>query len=72
MSLSGLGGAPRKPIADRKEVVQLPPLLPHEREREIRLRLVSRPEQRARILLDKLRLVLPNRPKTMTKCSGDM
>jgi len=39
--------------------------------RSIRLRTVSRPEQRLPILLDKLGLPLPNRPKNITKCSGD-
>jgi transposase len=71
MSLSGLGSAPRKLIEDLKEVVQIDLLVPHKRGMEIRLRLVSRPEQRLRILLDKLRLPLPNRPKNITKCSGD-
>jgi transposase len=71
MTLSGLGSAPRKLIEDLKEVVQIDLVVPHKRATEIRLRLVSRPEQRLRILLDKLRLFLPNRPKNIAKCSGD-
>lgn len=71
MSASGLGSAPRKLIEELREVVQIDVLVPHKRGTEIRLRLVSRPEQRLRILLDKLALPLPNRPKNITKCSGD-
>lgn len=67
MSLSGLGSAPRKLIEDLKEVVQIDLVVPHRRGMEIRLRLVSRPEQRPRILPDKLRLPLPNRPKNITE-----
>jgi transposase len=71
MSVSGLGSAPRKLIEEIREVVQLDLVVPHARGADIRLRLVSRPEQRLRILLDKLGLPLPNRPKNITKCSGD-
>jgi len=71
MDASGLGNAPRKLIEELREVVQLDVLMSRIRGRGIRLRLVSRPEQRLRILLDKLGLPLPNRPKNITKCSGD-
>jgi transposase len=71
MSASGLGSAPRKLIEEMREVVQLDLVIPHERGMHIRLRLVSRPEQPLRILLHKLPLPLPNRPKNITKCSGD-
>ena len=71
MDASGLGNAPRKLIEELREVVRLDVLMPQIRGRDIRLRLVSRPEQRLRILLDKLGLPLPNRPKNITKCSGD-
>ena len=54
-----------------EEVVQSDLVLPHKRGRDIRLRLVSRPEHRLRILLHKLGLLLPNRPKNITECSGD-
>jgi transposase len=71
MSTSGLGSAPRKLIEELRDVMQLDLVIPHKRGREIRLRLVSRPEQRLRVLLDKLGLPLPNRPKHIAKCSGD-
>ena len=63
MSASGLGTAPRKLLEEMAEVRSLDIVLPTPAGREIRLRTVSRPEKPLAILLAKLGLPLPNRPK---------
>jgi transposase len=71
MAACGLGTAPRTLIEELREVRQLDVVLPDVHRKEIRLRVVSTPEKRLRILLHKLGLPLPNRPRNITKCSGD-
>ena len=71
MSGCGLGSAPRKLIEELREVRQMDVVLREKRGSEIRLRVVSKPEKRLQILLEKLGLPLPNRPGKITKCSGD-
>lgn len=64
MSGVGLGDAPRKLLEEMAEVHSLDVILPTEG-REIRLRTVTRPERRLAILLQKLDLPLPNKPKSI-------
>jgi transposase len=71
MTACGLGTAPHQLLEELGEVRQLDVVLPDVHGKEIRLRLVSTPEKRLRILLHKLGLPLPNRPRNITKCSGD-
>jgi len=71
MAACGLGTAPRTLIEELHEVRQLDVVLPEVHGKEIRLRLVSRPEKRLKLLLEKLQLPLPNRPRNITKCSAD-
>ena len=62
---SGLGTAPRKLLEEMAEVRSLDVVLPTGDAKEIRLRTVSRPEDHLAILLQKLDLPLPNKPKSI-------
>jgi transposase len=64
MNGAGLGAAPRKLLDEMAEVRSLDIVLPTAAGTELRLRTVSRPETHLAILLQKLGLPLPNKPKT--------
>jgi transposase len=59
----GLGTAPRKLLEEMAQVHSLDVVLPTGTEQSIRLRTVSRPEPHLAILLQRLDLPLPGRPK---------
>ena len=59
----GLGTAPRKLLEELAEVRALDVVLPTGAGTELRLRTVSRPEPHLAILLQRLGLMLPGRPK---------
>jgi len=61
----GLGDAPRKMLEHMAEVRSLDIVLPTPTGTDIRLRTVSRPETHLAILLQKLGLPLPNKPKSI-------
>ncbi len=61
----GLGSAPRKLLEEMAEVRSLDVVLPTGAGKDIRLRTVSKPEQHLAILLQKMELPLPNKPKTI-------
>ncbi len=61
----GLGDAPRKLLEEMAEVRSLDVVLPTGAGKDIRLRTVSRPEEHLAILLQKLGLPLPNKPKSI-------
>lgn len=62
MKTSGLGTSPRKLLEEMREVRSMDVLLPA-REKVIRLRVVSVSPQELKVLLHRLKLPLPNRPK---------
>jgi len=62
MKASGLGTAPRKLIEEMREVRSLDVVLPA-RDEDIRLRVVSTPPKELKVLLQRLKIYLPNRPK---------
>lgn len=62
MKTSGLGTAPRKLIEEMREVRSLDVVLPA-KDKTIRLRVVSTPPKELKVLLQKLKVHLPNRPK---------
>lgn len=62
MKASGLGTAPRKLIEEMREVKSLDVLLPA-RDKTIRLRVVSTPSKELKVLLQRMKIFLPNRPK---------
>jgi transposase len=63
MAASGLGTAPRKLLEEMAEVHSMDVVLPTRAGHEISLRTVNRPEKHLAILLDRLDLPLPNKPK---------
>jgi len=62
MKASGLGTAPRKLIEEIREVKSLDVLLPAKDE-IIRLKVVSTPSEKLKVLLKRMKISLPNRPK---------
>ena len=62
MKASGLGTAPRKLIEEMREVRSLDVLLPA-KDKTIRLRVVSTPSKELKVLLQRMKIFLPNRPK---------
>ena len=65
MDGAALGAAPRKLLEEMAEVRSLDVVLPTAQGKELRLRTVSRPEHRLAVLLQKLDLPLPNKPKSV-------
>lgn len=63
MESSGLGTAPRKLLEEMAELRSLDIVLPTDAGTNLRLRVVTRPEPHLAILLDRLHLPVPNRPK---------
>ena len=64
MKASGLGTAPRKLIEEIREVRSLDVLLPA-KDKTIRLRVVSTPSKELKVLLQRMKILLPNRPKIL-------
>lgn len=62
MKASGFGTAPKKFIEEMREVRSLDVLLPA-RDKTIRLRVVSRPSKELKVLLHRMKILLPNKPK---------
>jgi transposase len=62
MKASGLGTTPRKLLEEIREIKSLDILMPT-RDKTIRLRVVATPSVELKILLQRLKLLLPNRPK---------
>lgn len=62
MKDSGLGTAPRKLIEEMREIRSLDVVLPA-RDKTVRLRVVSTPTKELKVLLQRLKIQLPNRPK---------
>ena len=64
LKTSGLGTAPRKLIEELRELKSLDVLLPT-REKTIRLRMVATPEKQLKVLLQRMKILIPNRPKVI-------
>jgi transposase len=64
MKSSGLGTAPRKLLEELRELKSLDVLLPT-REKTIRLRMVATPEKQLKVLLQRMKILIPNRPKVI-------
>jgi transposase len=64
MKTSGLGTAPRKLLEEMREIRSLDVLLPT-REKTIRLRVAATPSPELKVLLQRMKLLLPNRPKVI-------
>jgi transposase len=62
MKASGLGTAPRKLLQEMRELKSLDVLLPT-RDKTIRLRVVATAPQPLKVLLQRMKILLPNRPR---------
>jgi hypothetical protein len=62
MKASGLGTAPRKLLEELRELKSLDVLLPT-REKNLRLRMVATPDDELKVLLQRMKIRLPNKPK---------
>jgi transposase len=62
MKVSGLGTAPRKLLEELRELRSLDVLLPT-RDKTIRLRLVATPSSELKVLLQEMKVLIPNKPK---------
>jgi transposase len=62
MKASGLGTAPRKLLEELRELRSLDVLLPT-REKTIRLRMVATPARELKVLLQRMKILIPNKPK---------
>jgi transposase len=64
MKASGLGTAPRKLLEEMRELKSLDVLLPT-REKTIRLRMVATAPKELKVLLQRMKILLPNKPKVI-------
>jgi transposase len=64
MKVSGLGTAPRKFIEEIREVKSLDVVLPA-KDKTIRLRVVSTPSKELKVLLQRMKILLPSKPKVI-------
>jgi transposase len=62
MKASGLGTAPRKLLEGLRELRSLDVLMPT-RDKTLRLRMVATPSRELKILLQRMKILIPNRPK---------
>lgn len=63
MASKGLGNSPAKLLEEFREIRSMDIVLPVKDRNPIRLRLVGRPDEHVRVLLHRLEIKLPNRPK---------
>jgi transposase len=62
MKASGLGTAPRKLLEELRELRSLDVLLPT-RDKILRLRMVATPSRELKVLLQRMKILIPNKPK---------
>jgi transposase len=62
MKASGLGTAPRKLLEELRELRSLDVLMPT-RDKTLRLRMVATPSRELKVLLQRMKILIPNRPK---------
>ena len=62
MKASGLGTAPRKLLEELRELKSLDVTLPT-RDKTLRLRMVAAPSREFKVLLQRMKILIPNRPK---------
>ena len=63
MVASGLGASPAKLLEEFREIRSMDVVLPVKDHNPVRLRLVAKPDNHVRVLLHRLGLKIPNRPK---------
>lgn len=65
MVASGLGASPAKLLEEFREIRSMDVVLPIKDRNPVRLRLVAKPDNHVRVLLHRLGLKIPNRPKVV-------
>lgn len=65
MACKGLGNSPAKLLEEFKEIRSIDVVLPVKNRNPIRLRVVGRPDEHVRVLLHRLEIKIPYRPKIM-------
>ncbi len=65
MAASGLGSSPAKLLEEFRQIQSMDVVLPVKDRNPVRLRIVAKPEEQVRVLLHKLGLKVPNRPKVV-------
>jgi transposase len=63
MASKGLGNSPRKILEEFKEIRSMDVVLPVKDRNPIRLRVVGKPEKHVQVLMHRLDIKIPNRPK---------
>jgi hypothetical protein len=71
MKTSGLGTAPRKLLEELRELKSLDVLLPTQ-EKILRLRMVATPDKELKALLQRMKILLPNKPKNIENVVTNM
>jgi len=65
MASSGLGRSPAKLLEEFRQIQSMDVVLPVKDRSPVRLRIVAKPDEQIRVLLHKLGLKIPNRPKVV-------
>jgi len=65
MASKGIGNSPAKLLEEFREIRSMDVVMPVKDRNPIRLRVVAKPDEHVRVLLQRLGLKIPNRPKTV-------
>ena len=65
MVSKGLGSSPAKLLEEFKEIRSMDIVMPVKDRNPVRLRIVAKPDDHIRVLLQKMEIKIPNRPKTV-------
>jgi transposase len=65
MDSKGLGNSPAKLLEEFREIRSMDIVMPIKDRNPVRLRMVAKPDEHVRVLLQRLGLKIPNRPKTV-------
>lgn len=66
MASKGLGNSPAKLLEEFREIRSMDIVMPVKDRNSVRLRVVAKPDDHVRVLLQRLEIKIPNRPKTIT------
>ena len=65
MASKGLGNSPAKLLEEFREIRSMGIVMPVKDHNPVRLRVVAKPDEHVRVLLQRLEIKIPNRPKTI-------
>ena len=63
MASKGLGSSPAKLLEEFREIRSMDIVMPVKERNPVRLRIVAKPDEHVRVLLQRLEIKIPNRPK---------